>query len=93
MASATGTAVAATSRLMPRITRATSRWIGVASSRKARAPAVSRLANDWVPTRVATYVPLPDTQKLPDSTSSPALFEMRSGSPVSSDSSTSIWPR
>ena len=53
----TGMAARATSTLIARITRATSRWSGVCPSRNARAAVVSWLANDSAPTRVATYVP------------------------------------
>ena len=53
---------------------------------------VSWFANEAPPTRVATYVALPLTQMLPESTVSPGPFGMRSDSPVSSDSSTSIAP-
>ncbi|CAN5677427.1 hypothetical protein BH18CHL1_BH18CHL1_08150 [soil metagenome] len=47
-------AVTATSRLIALITRATSCWMGVRSSRKARAPAVNWLAKESAPTWVAS---------------------------------------
>ncbi len=72
--------------------RFTSRCNGVYSVLNSRASLVSLLAKLSSPTRVASTSVSPVTQKLPDNTSSPGSFKIRSDSPVRADSSTSIFP-